>query len=249
MIAVDDVALERRESRAALSVKTCGSTVGAMVSSRKVKLVVLGRGAQSEGLEVGDRCRSGDLVRRQREDGLIRVEVRVAEGDRLGALRGGRDLRHVEVERLVAGREGQVEDRIGDPVDLVRREAHRGRDGVGHRALEAFARVGLGAESVSLHGEPPSGSLSYCVAASPPHHGGNAGMSVLSVRRPVFLSAGWRTRRRRPSRSARRWARTLGAAVGVAAGPAQATIGKAATTCGKKAQLLTNGSSSCRRGG
>src|SRR6266545_668707 len=43
---------------------------------------------------------------------------------------------------------------------------------------------GSALKSASLQGEPPAGSLGYCVAASPPHQGGNAGMSVLRVSRP-----------------------------------------------------------------
>jgi hypothetical protein len=76
--------------------------------------------------------------RRQCEECLIGVEVRIAEGDRLGPLFCYRDLGEVHIERLIARRKTQGEVGVRQPVDLIGREAHGRGDGVRSRALEAL---------------------------------------------------------------------------------------------------------------
>ena len=85
----------------------------------------------------------GDLVDgvvRQGHDGLVDVEVGVAEVDRRRPLLAVRHLAEVEVEVLLAGSEGQAEGGLPDPVDLVGGEAERLGDGVRDGPLVALAR-------------------------------------------------------------------------------------------------------------
>src|SRR5262249_5537959 len=93
-------------------------------------------------LQVGARLRACDRRSSLRDDRLVDVVVRVAEGDGLGARGRVRDLVDGEVELLRARGERCVE-RNDNPVDLVLREAELARDRVGDGRLEALtgARV------------------------------------------------------------------------------------------------------------
>ena len=116
-----------------------------------------------------DGLHARDRRARVRHDGLVDEVVRVRERDVLRPLRRVRDLRHVEVERLLAGPERVVE-RHRAPCDLALREAELLRDRVGDRRL-----VALPARRV----RPCHGFF-----AAPPHHGGNAGLSVARLSWP-----------------------------------------------------------------
>ena len=86
----------------------------------------------------------------------------------------------MEVEVLLAGREGETEAGLADPVDLVRGEAELRRDGIGERPLEAAPGGRVAVRSRPTR-NPPARRRS--------NQGKKAGLSVLMVRRPGFLRA------------------------------------------------------------
>ncbi len=80
-----------------------------------------------------------DRVRLQRRDRLVHDVVRRAEGHRVAALGPVRDLRDVEVERLLPGCE-RLQERHRLPADLRLREPEPPGDPVRDRGLVALAR-------------------------------------------------------------------------------------------------------------
>ncbi len=88
------------------------------------------------------------------DEGLVHIEVALAEVDRFRSLRGDRDLLHREVEVLGPRREGLVE-RNSQPLHLVLGEAELLGQGVCERGLVALTRVRVTCEPAGF----PFGSV------------------------------------------------------------------------------------------